>query len=195
MQRLYFLLLLGLSWAQYKLKGEYRDLQRKTEIRLTLWIAPSYLRLVSEGRWDTVEQELDFLFLPTATYWIDKKAGITYDVTATTADTFPLYVHIVGASDYQGRAGLQAIIFCASGKMEIIWDESVPVDWTLWRYRFMARGLGAALRSFSRGIPLFWRTYNQRNEVEEEFRLLSVEPYEPSDAEGRPPYPVKKLGE
>lgn len=185
----------SLLLAQYRLEGEQIEPPKKTHAKATIIVTPAYLRHTAIGKWDTLQAELHFLFLPRAVYWLDPRTGVAYDITFSHTDTLLYYIELSGEAAHAGRMGKLVRFHFFGKKMEVLWDESVPFDWSSWLQYLPSEGLGTPGRYFRRGIPLYWRLLDEKGQLLSEFRHLKVEPYEPKASDAQVPYPIKKLGE
>lgn len=179
--------------AQYRLIGEQTEPLKKVHLHATILLSPTFIRIQSVGRWDSMEADFHFLFNSQGVFWLDEKQRVAYDITPESRDTLAFWAEEPKAIEYEGRRALHTFIRFVTKKMEVAWDTSVAFDWTPWFYRLPAEGLGTPARYFGKGVPVYWRLYDEKGRVENEFRLKHIEPFTPSPQEGRLTYPVQKL--
>ncbi|MCS6895197.1 MAG: hypothetical protein NZZ60_03480 [Bacteroidia bacterium] len=180
-------------WGQYRLTGEQVEPPKRLHFQSTTLLSPTFIRISSIAKWDSAEVDLHFLFNSQGIFWIDEKQQVAYDVTPLPQDTLPFWVEALRPTEYNGRRGLYTIFHFLAKKMEVAWDTSVAFDWGPWLRYLPAEGLGTPARYFGKGIPLYWRLYNDKGVVENEFRLKHIEPFAATAQEGRVTYPIKKL--
>ncbi|MCS7162336.1 MAG: hypothetical protein NZ958_03280 [Bacteroidia bacterium] len=189
-----FLGLASLLWAQYQLTFFTQDPAKRQVVELQLRLAPTHVRLIAKGTWDTLQGELDFLLLPDKKYWLDHGKKVAYDVTAFYPDTiFFQKVELAGYEVVEGQEAVRAIFRLPGQRLEVLWAEKLAFDWTPWLRHFRAEGLILAAHYFRRGLPLGLRLWSAEGTLLQEVRLHQWAPYPYTAADAQPPYPVKRL--
>ncbi|MEN2991925.1 MAG: hypothetical protein ABDH91_00010 [Bacteroidia bacterium] len=189
-----FLGLAGLLWAQYQLTFFSQDPVKRQAVELQLRLAPTHVRLIAKGTWDTLQGELDFLLLPDKKYWLDHTKRIAYEVTTFSPDTVLFQkVEVAGYEVVEGQEAVRAIFHLPGQRLEVLWAEKLGFDWTPWLRHFRAEGLLLAAHYFRRGLPLGLRLWSEQGAPLQEMHLLKWAPYNYTPADAQPPYPVKRL--
>lgn len=195
MRALVFLLGLSSVWAQYRLIGTQLDLPKKAELHMELTLLPTYLRLHSQGRWDSLQADLDFVFTAQKAYWLDHQAKIAYEVEVQKADSgFGFPIERTGTAEVAGYVGEEFQLRLPGRRIEGVWTKDLPFDWKPWLSQLGNSELVIVGGALGVGVPLRLEVYDEKGQllsalrIERIERLSRVEPF-------TPPYPVRRLGE
>lgn len=189
--------LFGLSsvWAQYRLIGTQVDVPKKAELRLELVLTPTFVRMHSQGQWDTLEVGLDFVFTAQKAYWLDHKARIAYEVELQKADSALFFqVERLGSVEVAGQVAERIRFRLPLRRIEVVWAEALPFDWQPWIAPLGNSELALIGQALRRGVPLRIEVYDEAGQLLSAMRIDRIEKL-PRPEPFSPPYPVRRLGQ
>lgn len=194
MRALVFLLGLSSMWAQYRLIGTQLDLPKKAELHLELTLMPTFLRLHSQGKWDTLQADLDFVFTAQKVYWLDHQAKVAYEVTPQKADSGLFFqLDRLGKVEEAGYLGERIRLRLPGRRIEGVWTHEPAFDWKPWLEPLGNSELALMGRVLGSGLPLRLEVYDEQGQLLSATRIQKVERL-PRTETFTPPYPVRQLG-
>lgn len=187
--------MIGSLLAQYRIVGSQVEPPKKASSQVTLDLAPAYMHIVAQGKWDTLQGELDFVFLPDKVFWVDNAKKIAYQVPVLPQDTLPFQVEQLGSAEVAGRRGVKVRFRLPEASMEVVWDTTVSYSWDIMLKYLSPRELGTPARHFRKGIPLCMRVVDEKGQLLLEFQAKEIQSFTPSSTQQIVPYPVRRLVE